>query len=593
MKQKNTFHYLEKCFVLILILVFFTYNLNRIHYGLPFFFNLDEIAFQYSTLYYLNFITGYSHIIDPIYAPLLNLILILKSIFINEFLINSYDIEQVKTKIYFNPELFIYYGRIASLITTSFSIFFLYLIFKKLKINFIIYSLLITTLSTSLVILDVAIINGKHSYYLLLFLIQLYFFFKYLIKIEKFNFKSYIVFGILASLAWGVSYWPAFISIYAVLILHLRKFKYSKIIYPIIFSILFIIFGPILGMLISSAPVLDFIITSNELETLEIKTFSKSALKDFFEGLKIIYYAEKNFFLVLIFLPFIFLFKKKNKNLKKNFFIILIIFFEPVILLALAGEALPQLRYFVGNTCIILILTAIIFNEIYKSNLRYLCVIFLISNLYFIYNNFNLNNEINNIISKKHSFYVFNDSINVDKNKILYISDLNFQESLKQNKLYLELYENNLIKKSKNFKANINRIKSKITTLEKSNQKIIVNKDIKKNIIYFNYSVHEIDNLEAFFDYVKKYFDYVVIEESRPFYLSKNNIRTEIREHVRNNYLLEQIYTEKDKIFLRSQRSIIHYYANALNHFDYAKNIDNKDFEIVYGGNYSLYNLKK
>ena len=178
MKQKNTFHYLEKCFVLILILVFFTYNLNRIHYGLPFFFNLDEIAFQYSTLYYLNFITGYSHIIDPIYAPLLNLILILKSIFINEFLINSYDIEQVKTKIYFNPELFIYYGRIASLITTSFSIFFLYLIFKKLKINFIIYSLLITTLSTSLVILDVAIINGKHSYYLLLFLIQLYFFFQ-------------------------------------------------------------------------------------------------------------------------------------------------------------------------------------------------------------------------------------------------------------------------------------------------------------------------------------------------------------------------------------------------------------------------------
>lgn len=593
MKQKSTFHYLEKCFVLILILVFFIYNLNRIHYGLPFFFNLDEIAFQYSTLYYLNYITGYSHIIDPIYAPLLNLILILKSIFINEFLINSFNIDQIKSKIYFNPELFIYYGRIASLITTSFSILFLYLIFKKLKINFIIYFILIATLSTSLVILDVAIINGKHSYYLLFFLIQLYFFFKYLIKIEKFNFKSYIIFSILASLAWGVSYWPAFISIYAVLILHLRKFKYSKIIYPILFSILFIIFGPILGMLISSAPVLDFIITSNELETLEIKTFSKSALKDFFEGLKIIYHAEKNFFLVLVFLPFIFLFKKKNTSLKKNFFIILIIFFEPVILLAVAGEALPQLRYFVGNTCIILILTAIIFNEIYKSNFRYLCIIFLISNFYFIYNNLNLNNEINNIISKKHSFYVFNDSINVDRNKILYITDLNFQESLKQNKLYLELYENNLIKRSKNFKDNINRIKNKIATIERSNQKIIVNTDVKKNIIYFNYSIHEIDDLEAFFDYIKIYFDYVVIEESRPFYLSKNDIRTKIREYVSNNYLIEQIYTKEDKIFLRSQRSIIHYYANAINHFDYAKNIDKRDFEIIYGGNYSLYNLKK
>ena len=37
------------------------------------------------------------------------------------------------SKIYFNPELFLFYGRLASLTISSVSIFVLYLIFKKLK----------------------------------------------------------------------------------------------------------------------------------------------------------------------------------------------------------------------------------------------------------------------------------------------------------------------------------------------------------------------------------------------------------------------------------------------------------------------------
>lgn len=591
MRQKLVLRYFDNCFVLALILIFFLYNLNRIDYGLPFFLNLDEIAFQYSTLSYLGFITGYFHIIDPIYAPFINLIFILKSIFVNEFLINSLNFDQIKSKIYFNTELFIYYGRVASLITSSFSIFFLYLIFKKLKINFFIYALLLLTLCTSLVILDVAIVNGKHSYYLLIFLVQLYFFFKYLIKIEKFNFKSYIFFSIFASLGWGVSYWPAFISIYAVLVLHLQKFRYSKIYYPLTFSVIFFIFGPILGMIISNAPILDFIMKPEELEALEIKSFSKQAIIDFFEGLKIIYYAEKNFFLVLFFSPLVLFLQKKNENLKKNFFIIFVIFFEPVILLAIAQQALPQLRYFIGNTCIILILTGIIFNEIYKSNLKYLCVIFLISNFYFIYNNLNLNNQINNIMSKKHSFYVFNNSINVDKKKILYLVDLNFQESLKQNKLYLELYENNLIKKSPKYEANLKRIKDKINKIKTLENKIILNHDVKENIIYFNYSFHEITDFEMFFNYIRKYFDYIVIEESKPFYLTNRAIHNEISKYVKKNFLIEQIYSEQNKIFLRSLRSVIHYHANAINVWDHAKNIDKKNFQIVYGSNYSLYKL--
>ena len=281
MKNKSSIRHFDKLLVIILIITFFLYNFKRIDYGLPFFLNLDEIAFQYSSLFYLSFITGYSNIIDPIYAPLLNLILILKSVFINEFILNSLSISQIKSKIYFNPELFILYGRIASLITTSLSIFFLFLIFKKLKIKFFIYLPLIISLCTSLVILDVAIVNGKHSYYLLFFLIQLYFFYKYLIKIERFDLKSYFIFSLLGSIAWGISYWPAFISIYAVFILHLRKFKFTKIHYPIIFSIIFLIFGPILGAFISNAPVLDFLITKDEFENLEVSSFYSSSIRDF------------------------------------------------------------------------------------------------------------------------------------------------------------------------------------------------------------------------------------------------------------------------------------------------------------------------
>ncbi|MDC0944212.1 hypothetical protein OAR77_03985, partial [Candidatus Pelagibacter sp.] len=93
----------------------------------------------------------------------------MKSIFINEFLINSHNFAQIKSKIYFNPELFLFYGRVANLTITSISIFFLYLVFKKLKINFFIYSILLITFSTSLVALNVSTIMGKNSSYLLIY----------------------------------------------------------------------------------------------------------------------------------------------------------------------------------------------------------------------------------------------------------------------------------------------------------------------------------------------------------------------------------------------------------------------------------------
>ena len=364
----------DKIFIIILIAIFFKFNLSRISYGLPFFLNLDELAFQFSTLAPLEFITGYSSFgLNPIYGPLFNLILILKSVFINEFIINSLTFEEIQSKIYFNTELFIYYGRIASLITTSISLFFLYLIFNKLNINFFIYSILLVSFSTSLGVLDVAIINGKNSYFLLIFLIQLFFFINYLKDLKKFNFRAYIVFGFLASIAWGINLWPAFISIYALFFLHYEKYKYTKIHYILIFLLIFIFFGPIINIIITNVSPFEFILTTKDKNLFQFNIFLKGFLDEVAQSLKIFYYGEKNIILFVIFAP-IFLLNKKV-YFKKEFSLIFFLIFEPIILFGISQEVIPQIRYFLGSFSIILILTAVIFNELSRVNSKFLILI--------------------------------------------------------------------------------------------------------------------------------------------------------------------------------------------------------------------------
>ena len=393
MKIKSAFKRLDLLFIIILIVIFFIYHLNLISYGLPFFVNNDETAFQGSTLSSLGFITGYFELnYNPIYAPLINLALILKSIFINELLINSLSLDQIKSKIYFNPELFLFYGRIASLTITSLSIFILYLIFRKLKINFLIYSILLITFSTSVVMLNVSTIMGKNSSYLLIYLIQIYFTIKYLIKINKFDYGSYFIFGFLASIAWGINYWSAFISIYAVFFLHYKKFKLSKIHYMLSFFIIFIIFGPIINIFFVNQLPFEFI-SATQGSMLEANLFIKSFTKDVLKSLQIIYF----------------------------------LIFAPIFLFGVSDKVIPQLRYFAGISCVILILTAIILNEFYRLNFKYLSIFLLAFNFYFIYENIKQNNKINDVVSKNHSFYDFNKNIKKDKSKILYLVNLNFQ----------------------------------------------------------------------------------------------------------------------------------------------------------------------
>ena len=170
---------------------------------------------------------------------------------------------------------------------------------------------------------------------------------------------------------------------------------------------------------------------------------------------------------------------------------------------------------------------------------------------------------------------------------------MGFQENLKQNLLYLELYNNNIIKNSKRSNTFINGIKSKIEKIENTNNIVIQNKHLK-NLVYYNYTFAEIDNLKLFFDYIKKDYDYIVIEDSDDvFYLSNYLIQKEIKDFVKENFELQQTQFSDEKIFLKSIRSVINYYGGVINVYDLRQyKTVNHNLEKIYGNNYSLYKLK-
>ena len=178
MKSKlKFFKKVDLILVLTLITIFLVFNKNIIEYGLPFFHQEDEIAFLKGTLSYISFITGIKReLSDPFLGPLINLLLTLKFLFINEIILNLTSISDLKLKIYNDPSILIVYGRYSSLFISSLCLFIVYLIFKKLKINFLIYFPIIISIAFSTFIVSLSLVNGKNSYYLLFFLLQIYFF---------------------------------------------------------------------------------------------------------------------------------------------------------------------------------------------------------------------------------------------------------------------------------------------------------------------------------------------------------------------------------------------------------------------------------
>tara|TARA_A100000164_G_C21929749_1_gene784961 strand:- start:386 stop:2137 length:1752 start_codon:yes stop_codon:yes gene_type:complete len=581
MFQKNNLNFLPKIFVLIIIIIFFIFNLNRINFGLPFFYDADEVAFLKSTLSFLSPITNIEpDPVDPVYAPLLNLVISLKYIFFNELILNSLSIDQIKLKIYFNPHLFVFYGRIASLTVTSLSIFLLYLVFRKLKINFLIYSLLLISFSISLVSLSVSLVNGKNSFYLFIYLLQLYFLIKYFLKIEKFKLNSYIIFGLLGSIAWGVNYWSSIISIYAIIILHFKKFKFTKFSYVILFLIVFIFFGPVINMILLPENLLNYFIQSGDINDFNLKNFNQNFLKDITKSFQILYFTEKNILLLSILTPIFFI--KKLKMHKGIFLIISFLFFEPIFLFAIFEDVTAQLRYFSGIVCAILILVSILVNEINKTN-KYLIYCFFLVNLFFIYNQIKVNSEINYIVSQKHSFYNFQKEIESQGLKTIYISDISLRKNIKNNELYLNLHKKNIIKNHIFFKDDVKEINKKIDFIKESDNSIYIGSEynLKNDLIIFNPQLFEIKSYKKFFKHINSQYDYIVVDLNL-----NNDINRNLISYIEKNFLLikNQFHLNENKIFFKNFRELLQFYS-------FGKNFDKEINNLVYGKNYSLYKV--
>jgi len=570
------FKKIEIILVISLVVLFFLTNANIINYGLPFFQQEDEGAFLKSTISFISFITGIkSEMSDPFFGSLLNLLLTLKLLFLNEFILNSASFSEIKQKIYNDPSIMIIYGRYSSLIITSLSLYFLYLIFKKFKINFVIYFPLLVSLSFSLFTMPISIVNGKNSYYLFFFLLQLYFFIKYYLKLERFNRNSYFLFSILASLAWGINHWSSIVSFYGILILHYEKFKFRNFQYLFYFLLIFIIIGLIPTLLFVDFFFLDFFSRGSQVEGVFIYPFFQDLYNRFLLSLQIIFNTEI-FIIIFLLLSLFYIFK--NFQNKKIIVLLSILILEPILIFALAGdEVIPQLRYFAGLICLFFILSALIVKDLsdnYKS--KFIILIFVIINLSIIFEKTTNYVKLNNIFLSNHSFINFYEkNKNINSETLYLIPGLDSRKNSKNLNFYKNLHEKNIIKNILFKKDDYDSILKKIKIEKNSNIKLKNEKTLDLNL--FNINLFEINNFQLFFYEAKKKYKYVSIQE--------NGLESyKLYNYIKSNYYkIDQHYDEKDLHYNDSLRDIIKFLYKGGSR----KKLDN----FVLGNNYSLYRL--
>ena len=567
---------IEIFLVISLIFLFFIIRVDIIDYGLPFFQQEDEGSFLKDSISYISFITEIKSVMSgPFLAPLINLLLTLKLLFVNEFIVNILSLSEIKQKIYNDPSIMIVYGRYISLTITALSLFLLFLIFKKLKINFFIYFPLLVSLSFSLFTIPISLVNGKNSYYLFFFLSQLYFLTKYYFKLEKFNRNTYLLFSILAALAWGVNYWGSIVSIYGILILHYKKFRFKNFKYLIYFSMGLIIFGLLPSFCFEDNFFLIFFLDGAQSESFSINTFFNTSLNDFWLSTQIIFNTE--IFTIIYLSIFLFYIFNDFKN-KKIVILLSLLIVEPILIMALAGErVIPELRYFSGLICLMFILSALIVKDIsiyYKS--KFIILIFALINIGIIYPKIINHTKLSNVFLSNHTFINFykkNKNINQD---ILYIiPKLDSRKNSKNLNLYKNLHENNIIKNKIFEKDNYELILKKIKIQKNSNIKL-KNKIILDLNVY-NMSLFEIKNLDFFFNEVKRKYKYVSIQE--------NNFESnDLYDYIESNYYkIDQQYNLENLHFNNGLRDIIKFLYNGGS----AKKLSN----FVLGNNYSLYEL--
>ncbi len=579
-KLKN-FKKIEIILVVLLSILFFVSRVNIINYGLPFFQQEDEGAFLKSTLSLISFISGFkSELNDPVVAPFINLLLTLTFLFFNEFLMSSLSLTEINQKIYNDPSILIIYGRYISLTITTMCIFLLYLIFKKFKINFLIYFPLLISISFSIFTLPISLVNGKNSYYLFFFLLQLYFLIKYYLKSEKFNKKSYLLFSILATLAWGVNYWSSIVSIYGVLILHYKKFKFKNLRYLSYFLLVFITLG-FLPNMFGNEIFIDYFRIGGELDKFSISFFLENIFEKIIFALQIVLNTERLIFIYPVLLIF-YLFKNfKNKNIV---ILLSILFIEPIFIIALASQVIPELRYFSGIICLIFILSALILKDLsdnYNSKLTIL--IFAILNFAIIFEKKITYNKLTNILASDHTFInFFENNKNINSKTLYLIPQLDIRKNYKNLNFYKNLHEKMIIKNKAFEKDNYDSILKKIQIENNSNIKIKNEKLLDLHV--FNMILFDIKNHESFLNEIEKKYQFISIQESN---FESNKLYSDyfdLYNYIKSNYSkVNKNFDGEELYYNNSFRDIMRYLSKRGN----IKKLD----KLVLGNNYSLYKL--
>lgn len=542
-----------KFFYLFLIISFFIFYFKLHKYGLPYFVNNDETAGMKNLLYFYGFFSyANQNIVEPIYYGFINFLSTGFLILLKNFTSWNYTLANLKDFIYLNPDILFGLGRISSIIFCCLSLFCFYLISKKLNLNkfYILASFL--ALLFSYLFIDIAIVLGKNSLLLFLFLIQYYFFIKYSKKIEKFNLKSYLILALLGSLAWGINYWAATPSVYAIIYLHLEKYRFKKIGYIFLFGLIFFIFGILLNYFVTGHAILSLFynpdITQAQPEVNRFEVF----FEDFLLGFKHFNNFEKGILPILAFLLLVSLFYLKVE--KQKFIIFnLVLIFEPIFLFALADKIYPQMRYLGPSFFLTYILIGYFINLISIKNSKFgviLCILICLNYLYFSKEKISILLNVKKIINNKFiEFKIFDDYSN--KNLIYISENMVYRENVKTLEIYKSLLEKKIVSLNPDSdgKNSLDEINKKIKIIKGAAKNDIL--PSSKNYTFFSkeYLVDDADKLINFF---QLNFDYIIIKKS-------NKDLTNI---LQNRFETEKIYIASG---IETLRGLTKYLENGFN----------------------------
>ena len=520
---------------ILFISLFVIYYSSFLNYGLPYFLNADEVAHLKSVLYYFGFFSSANkNIVEPLFAPFFNFLISGVLIFFNNLFFFKLSIFELENFIFLNPDKLVFFLRAASLITSCFSFFILFLIIKKLKINFLFYLLITVSIFFSPFVLDVSLIAGKNASLLLFFLLQFYLFIKYYLKISSFNFKSYIIFSILASLSWGINYWCASPSIYAIALLHYNKYKFNKFKFLFIFLFIFLILGIFPNLLLTSDNPLIHLFANTIMENYD----NSSKINKFYQDIKSTFYIFFNFEkLLLLALIISFIFTKYLTKIEKGLiFSIFFLSIEPAILFAVASYSYPQLRYFGPSIILMHLLIVIILDRTVKSkdfNFKFSIIFYVIIIIFFItiFDKIKLTRKYLRVLNNNYNQYEAFNYLKDSENQTLIITPALYRENVNNLNFFEFLLTNKLIVLNPNAdnKNSFEQLIVKKNKIENSSRANIYPNS--KQFIFFG-GEYLIQNEYNFLNEISKKFKFILIHGGY----------TELINILKKNYKLEKSF---------------------------------------------------